>query len=62
MFSERINLLHIIFQKLYNGHEKNGYHPQRCKCCPSVIPNQSNKIKINKNDYNRHRLKQQKQN
>ena len=32
------------FQKYYNVREKHGYHQQR-KCCPSVIPNQSNKIK-----------------
>ena len=34
------------FQKYYNVREKHGYHQQR-KCCPSVIPNQSNKIKNN---------------
>ena len=38
--------------------EKHGYH-QQCKRCPSVIPNQSNKIK-NKNDYDRHKLKEEK--
>ena len=46
------------FQKYYNVREKHGYHQQR-KCCPSVIPNQSNKIK-NKNDYDRHKSKEQK--
>ena len=46
------------FQKSYNVCEKHGYHQQQT-CCPSVIPNQSNKIK-NKNDYDRHKLKEQK--
>ena len=46
------------FQKYYNVREKHGYHQQR-KCCPSATPNQSNKIK-NKNDYDRHKSKEQK--
>ena len=46
------HLSHSIFSKVLQQAWKHGDHQQQ-KRCPSVISNQSNKIK-NKNDYERH--------
>ena len=46
------HLSHSIFWKVLQQARKHGDHQQQ-KHCPSVISNQSNKIK-NKNDYERH--------